>query len=104
MREEAKRWYDHLPQATKEDWDDLCPAFLAQFSDVETPEKLWQQLLSLQQKNLFDYDVYEGKFQSIWAKWVASIGGVDPDFLKKDRFIDGLFPQLKEKVKSRNHV
>ncbi|MCO5551612.1 hypothetical protein L7F22_005117 [Adiantum nelumboides] len=45
----------------------------------------------------------EAKFVELWERWVASLrlGEAAPDFLKKDRFVAGLCPPLREKVKGR---
>ena len=52
---------------------------------------------------MHDYATYEAKFQEIWAHWAASLGRGEgaPNFLKKDRFLAGLYLPLREKVKGR---
>ncbi|MCO5575776.1 hypothetical protein L7F22_029581 [Adiantum nelumboides] len=55
----------------------------------------------LKQESLFDYATYESKFVDLWERWVASLreGEGAPYFLKKGRFIAGLWSPLKDKVK-----
>ncbi|MCO5586952.1 hypothetical protein L7F22_040897 [Adiantum nelumboides] len=45
----------------------------------------------------------EAKFVELWERWVASLrlGEAAPNFLKKDCFVAGLCPPLREKVKGR---
>ena len=64
---------------------------------------LWQLLSRLKQEGLGDYSSYESKFVDFWGRWIASLrpGEVAPDFLKKEQFVAGLWPSLKEKVKGR---
>ena len=46
---------------------------------------------------------YETKFKILWEKWAISFEdrGVAPEFLKKERFVSGLIPELREKVEAR---
>ncbi|MCO5569180.1 hypothetical protein L7F22_022890 [Adiantum nelumboides] len=69
----------------------------------ETSESLWGKVCELRQGSLFEYNVYEVQFVELWERWVASLrlGEAAPDFLKKDRFVAGLCPPLREKVKGR---
>ena len=103
MKVEAKSWFNALPQATKQNWDLLRAAFVRRFGGGTTSEKLWQRLRELKQGGLLEFATYESKFVDLWERWVASLeeGEGAPDFLKKDRFIEGLWSPLKEKVKGR---
>ncbi|KAH7425235.1 hypothetical protein KP509_11G045600 [Ceratopteris richardii] len=103
LKEEARTWYNNLSNEATGSWETVRAAFLARYGKRETPEGLWQQLLSLRQVNLEDFSNYESKFQCIWNNWEASLGAneVAPQFLKRDRFISGLFPSLKQKVESQ---
>ena len=103
MKVETKSWYNALPQPTKEEWELLRAAFMRRFGEGNSSEKLWQLLTELKQRSLFEYATYESRFVDLWERWVASLqeGGVAPDFLKKDRFIAGLWAPLKEKVRGR---
>ncbi|MCO5573934.1 hypothetical protein L7F22_027712 [Adiantum nelumboides] len=69
----------------------------------ETSESFWGKVCELRQGSLFEYNVYEVQFVELWERWVASLrlGEAAPDFLKKDRFVAGLCPPLREKVKGR---
>ena len=66
-------------------------------------KRLWQLLSRLKQEGLGDYASYESKFGDLWGRWIASLrpGEVAPDFLKKKRFMAGLWPSLSEKVRGR---
>ncbi|MCO5567942.1 hypothetical protein L7F22_021638 [Adiantum nelumboides] len=68
-----------------------------------TSKKLWSLLSELKRESLYDYATYESNFVDLWERWVASLreGEGALDFLKKDRFIAGLWSPLKEKVKGR---
>ncbi|MCO5557441.1 hypothetical protein L7F22_011005 [Adiantum nelumboides] len=103
MKMEARSWYNALPQAIKGEWPLLRARFEQRFGRGVTSEHLWQLLTNLKQDGLHEYASYESKFVDLWGRWVASLrqGDVALDFLKKDRFIAGLWPPLKEKVRGR---
>ena len=50
-----------------------------------------------------DYASYESKFVDLWGRWIALLrtGEVAPHFLKKERFMAGLWLSLSEKVRGR---
>ena len=62
LKEEAQTWYDNLPLATKEDWDNLTQSFKTRFGRGDTTEGVWKLLLQHRQVNLFDFANYESKF------------------------------------------
>ena len=68
-----------------------------------TPEKLWQKLIGLQQDNLASYSAYEAQFLKLWTEWEASLneGERAPNFLQKERFLAGLNTLLQEKVQAK---
>ncbi|MCO5566669.1 hypothetical protein L7F22_020347 [Adiantum nelumboides] len=105
--EDAQEFLDSLEIAclvTGRDDDATRVLFLAKFGgDGETSESLWGKVCELRQGSLFEYNVYELQFVELWERWVASLrlGKAAPDFLKKDRFVAGLCPPLREKVKGR---
>ena len=103
LREEARTWYQGLGCATTQDWEALKGAFLQRFQHQESPEEVWRKLQELQQASSSDYETYETHFVRLWDKWSASLGEGEraPNCLKKDCFLVGLFPILREKVKSR---
>ncbi|MCO5612756.1 hypothetical protein L7F22_067026 [Adiantum nelumboides] len=104
MKAEAKVWFNTLLLANRGDWAGLRVLFLAKFGGGgETSESLWGKVCELRQGSLFEYNVYEVQFVELWERWVASLrlGEAAPDFLKMDRFVDGLCPPLREKVKGR---
>ncbi|MCO5599143.1 hypothetical protein L7F22_053243 [Adiantum nelumboides] len=103
MKMEARSWYNALPQAIKGEWPLLQARFEQRFGRGVTSKHLWQLLTNLKQDGLHEYASYESKFVDLWGRWVASLrqGDVALDFLKKDRFIAGLWPPLKEKVRGR---
>ncbi|MCO5550774.1 hypothetical protein L7F22_004265 [Adiantum nelumboides] len=104
MKAKAKAWFNTLLPANRGDWAGLRVLFLAKFGGGgETSESLWGKVCELRQGSLFEYNVYEVQFVELWERWVASLrlGEAAPDFLKKDRFVAGLCPPLREKVKGR---
>ncbi|MCO5609909.1 hypothetical protein L7F22_064144 [Adiantum nelumboides] len=104
MKAEAKAWFNTLLPANRGDWAGLRVLFLAKFGGGgETSESLWGKVCELRQGSLFEYNVYELQFVELWERWVASLrlGEAASDFLKKDRFVAGLCPPLREKVKGR---
>ncbi|MCO5597062.1 hypothetical protein L7F22_051136 [Adiantum nelumboides] len=76
-------------------------AFMQRFGAREIFEKIWERLCELRLVNVFEYGEYELQFMDLWDKWVATlaIGERTPDFLKRDRFVAGLCPHLKDKIK-----
>ncbi|MCO5563279.1 hypothetical protein L7F22_016917 [Adiantum nelumboides] len=104
MKAEAKAWFNTLLLANRGDWARLRVLFLAKFGGGgETFESLWGKVCELRQGSLFEYNVYELQFVELWERWVAllRLGEVAPNFLKKDCFVAGLCPPLREKVKGR---
>ncbi|MCO5559747.1 hypothetical protein L7F22_013349 [Adiantum nelumboides] len=101
LREGAKAWYQTLAPEERRDWETLKTAFIEEFRHQEPPEEIWRQLLELRQTSPNDYRSYEGKFSNLWEKWCASLGEGEraPECLKKDCFLAGLYPILREKVK-----
>ncbi|MCO5607804.1 hypothetical protein L7F22_062005 [Adiantum nelumboides] len=101
LREGAKAWYQTLAPEERRDWETLKTAFIEEFRHQEPPEEIWRQLLELRQTSPNDYKSYEGKFSNLWEKWCASLeeGERAPECLKKDWFLAGLYPILREKVK-----
>ncbi|MCO5561160.1 hypothetical protein L7F22_014781 [Adiantum nelumboides] len=101
---EAKAWFNTLLPANRGDWAGLRVLFLTKFGGGgETSESLWGKVCELRQGSLSEYNVYEVQFVQLWEQWVASLrlGKAAPDFLKKDHFVAGLWPPLREKVKGR---
>ncbi|MCO5592137.1 hypothetical protein L7F22_046133 [Adiantum nelumboides] len=103
MKADAKAWFNTLLSANRGDWAGLRVLFLAKFDGGgETSESLWDKMCELRQGSLFEYNVYEFQFVELWERWVASLrlGEAAPGFLKKDCFVAGLCPPLREKVKA----
>ena len=103
LREEAKTWFQGLPETRKNNWDTLKETFLSRYANSSSPEKLWQKLTHLQQVTLGSYAVYETQFLKLWNEWEASLpeGERAPNFLQKERFLAGLSPVLQEKVRGK---
>ncbi|MCO5601324.1 hypothetical protein L7F22_055443 [Adiantum nelumboides] len=78
-------------------------AFMQRFGAWETSKKLWERLCELRLVNVFEYGKYELQLMDPWDKWVETlaIGKRAPKFLKRDRFVAGLCPPFKDKVKAR---
>ncbi|MCO5587869.1 hypothetical protein L7F22_041821 [Adiantum nelumboides] len=103
LREEAKVWFQGLEQRKKGDWDTLREAFMGRFGGGCSPEEIWRKLSSLQQTSPLSYLEYEAQFLKLWAEWENTLeqGERAPNFLQKERFLDGLSSPLKEKVKGK---
>ncbi|MCO5560511.1 hypothetical protein L7F22_014126 [Adiantum nelumboides] len=103
LKGEARVWYDALAPPSKATWSALYGAFLNKYGQRDTPENLWKQLLRHRQSSLGDYNTYESKFTNLWERWAASLQGQGgaPNFLKRDKFVEGMFPTLKEKVEAK---
>ncbi|MCO5566872.1 hypothetical protein L7F22_020555 [Adiantum nelumboides] len=103
LREEAKVWFQGLEQRKKGDWGTLCEAFVGRFGGGCSPEEIWRKLSSLQQTSPLSYVEYETQFFKLWAEWENTLeqGERAPNFLQKERFLDGLSSPLKEKVKGK---
>ncbi|MCO5604251.1 hypothetical protein L7F22_058414 [Adiantum nelumboides] len=103
LKGEARVWYDALAPPSKATWPTLYGAFLNKYGQGDTPENLWKQLLQHRQGSLGDYNTYESKFTNLWERWAASLQGQGgaPNFLKRDKFVEGMFPTLKEKVEAK---
>ncbi|MCO5597260.1 hypothetical protein L7F22_051336 [Adiantum nelumboides] len=101
LREGAKAWYQTLAPEERRDWETLKTAFIEEFCHQEPPEEIWRQLLELRQTSPNDCKSFEGKFSNLWEKWCVSLGEGEraPECLKKDCFLAGLYPILREKVK-----
>ena len=41
LRDEAKTWFQGLPEIKKNDWDTLKETFLSRYANSSSPEKLW---------------------------------------------------------------
>ncbi|MCO5587348.1 hypothetical protein L7F22_041297 [Adiantum nelumboides] len=103
LKGEARVWYDSLAPPSKATWPTLYGAFLNKYGQGDTPENLWKQLLQHRQGSLGDYNTYESKFTNLWERWAASLQGQGgaPNFLKRDKFVEGMSPTLKEKVEAK---
>ncbi len=84
LRDEAKTWFQGVPEVKKSDWDTLKETFLSKNANSSSPEKLWQKLTYLQQVTLGSYAIYETQFLKLWNEWEASLleGERAPDFLQ----------------------
>ena len=104
LHEEARRWYQVLPDEDKVTcWEAFKRAFLAKFGSQELMEELWRELTNLHQQHIRDYKRYESTLKALWDRWNRTLlrGQQTPKFLKKDKFLGGLFPVLQEKVKGK---
>ncbi|MCO5574890.1 hypothetical protein L7F22_028684 [Adiantum nelumboides] len=103
LREEAKVWFQGLERRKKGDWGTLREVFMGRFGGGCSPEEIWRKLSSLQQISPLSYLEYEAQFLKLWAEWENTLeqGERAPNFLQKERFLDGLSSPLKEKVKGK---
>ncbi|MCO5579649.1 hypothetical protein L7F22_033506 [Adiantum nelumboides] len=103
LKGEARVWYDALVPPSEATWPALYGAFLNKYGQGDTPKNLWKQLLQHCQGSLGDYNTYESKFTNLWERWAASLQGQGgaPNFLKRDKFVEGMFPTVKENVEAK---
>ncbi|MCO5587097.1 hypothetical protein L7F22_041043 [Adiantum nelumboides] len=102
--EEAKVWFQDLDMGKQGNWETLKRAFLLRYSGDNNPEEIWRKLSKLQQQASPDsYSEYETQFLKLWTQWEDSLpeGERAPNFLQKERFLAGLTPILREKVKCK---
>ncbi|WP_129259409.1 hypothetical protein [Enterobacter cloacae complex sp. GF14B] len=100
LRKDASTWFDSLPEEVKGNYTEVLNRFKRYFFDPQNTQKLWQDIVSHKQKDLDDYYLYKQEFLRLWALWIRNVAnpGDGAEFLKKERFIAGLFPDLKVKV------
>ncbi|MCO5603934.1 hypothetical protein L7F22_058090 [Adiantum nelumboides] len=98
LKGEARVWYDALAPPSKATWPVLYGAFLNKYGQGDTPENLWKQLLRHPQGSLGDYNTYESKFTNLLERCAASLQGQGgaPNFLKRDKFVEGYLKLLQE--------
>ncbi|MCO5549332.1 hypothetical protein L7F22_002801 [Adiantum nelumboides] len=103
LREEAKVWFQDLNMGKQGNWEALKRAFLLRYSGDNNPEEIWRKLSKLQQASPDSYSEYETQFLELWTQWENSLpkGEKAPNFLQKERFLAGLTPILREKVKCK---
>ena len=92
LRDAAKTWFQGLFAEKKVNWNTLRETFLAKYVTDNTPEKLWQKLIFLQQDSVGSYSANEAQFLKLWGEWEASLpeGEKAPNFLQKEIFLAGL--------------
>ncbi|MCO5576539.1 hypothetical protein L7F22_030350 [Adiantum nelumboides] len=103
LREEAKVWFQDLDMGKQGNWKALKRAFLLRYSGDNNPEEIWRKLSKLQQASPDSYSEYETQFLKLWTQWENSLpeGERAPNFLQKERFLAGLTPILREKIKCK---
>ncbi|MCO5613387.1 hypothetical protein L7F22_067663 [Adiantum nelumboides] len=103
LKDSAKNWFQNLEPGRKTNWETVKETFLSKYGGLDNPEHLWHRISSLHQATSRTYLTYESQFLRLWAEWKASLaeGERAPNFLKKEKFLAGLFPDLQEKVKGK---
>ncbi|MCO5574064.1 hypothetical protein L7F22_027841 [Adiantum nelumboides] len=103
LKDSAKNWFQNLEPGRKTNWETVKETFLSKYGGLDNPEHLWHRISSLHQATSRTYLTYESQFLRLWAEWEASLaeGERAPNFLKKEKFLAGLFPDLQEKVKGK---
>ncbi|MCO5560994.1 hypothetical protein L7F22_014614 [Adiantum nelumboides] len=103
LKDSAKNWFQNLEPGRKSNWETSKETFLSKYGGLDNPEHLWHRISSLHQATSRTYLTYESQFLRLWAEWEASLaeGERAPNFLKKEKFLAGLFPDLQEKVKGK---
>ncbi|MCO5559069.1 hypothetical protein L7F22_012661 [Adiantum nelumboides] len=101
--EEAKLWFQDLDVDKQGSWEALKRAFLLRYSVDNNSKEMWRKLSKLQQASPDSYSKYETQFLKLWTQWENSIpeGERAPNFLQKERFLVGLTPILRDKVKCK---
>ncbi|MCO5596325.1 hypothetical protein L7F22_050386 [Adiantum nelumboides] len=99
LKDSAKNWFQNLEPGRKANWETLKETFLSKYGGLDNPEHLWHRISSLHQATSRTYLTYESQFLRLCAEWEASLaeGERAPNFLKKEKFLAGLFPDLQEK-------
>ncbi|MCO5558236.1 hypothetical protein L7F22_011815 [Adiantum nelumboides] len=100
---EAKVWFQDLDVDKQGNWEALRRAFLLRYSIDNNPKEIYRKLSKLQQASPDSYSEYETQFLKLWTQWENSLseGERAPNFLQKERFLVGLTPILREKVKCK---
>ncbi|MCO5584204.1 hypothetical protein L7F22_038127 [Adiantum nelumboides] len=103
LKDSAKNWFQNLEPGRKTNWETVKETFLSKYGGLDNPEHLWHRISSLHQATSRTYLTYESQFLRLWAEWEASLaeGERAPNFLKKEKFLAGRFPDLQEKVKGK---
>ncbi|MCO5595895.1 hypothetical protein L7F22_049946 [Adiantum nelumboides] len=103
LKDSAENWFQNLEPGRKTNWETLKETFLSKYGGLDNPEHLWHRISSLHQATSRTYLTYESQFLRLWAEWEASLaeGERAPNFLKKEKFLAGLFSDLQEKVKEK---
>ncbi|MCO5597841.1 hypothetical protein L7F22_051925 [Adiantum nelumboides] len=103
LKDSAKNWFQNLEPGRKTNWETFKETFLSKYGGLDNSEHLWHRISSLHQATSRTYLTYESQFLRLWAEWEASLaeGERAPNFLKKEKFLAGLFPDLQEKVKGK---
>ncbi|MCO5586464.1 hypothetical protein L7F22_040404 [Adiantum nelumboides] len=103
-------FYGHHDENARDFMDSLEMAHLMAGHDQEEV-KLWAFPLVLKGEARVWYDALAPSSKATWPtlygaflnKWAASLQGQGgaPNFLKRDKFVEGMFPTLKEKVEAK---
>ncbi|MCO5552684.1 hypothetical protein L7F22_006201 [Adiantum nelumboides] len=103
LKDSAKNWFQNLEPGRKTNWETLKETFLSKYGGLDNPEHLWHRISSLHQATSRTYLTYKSQFLRLWAEWEASLaeGERAPNFLKKEKFLAGLFSDLQEKIKGK---
>ena len=80
--------------------ENLRQALTAQFVKTEDPDKVWQEIQELRQREAQPVNDYNKKFSLLWESFCEALQpqGAPPDMMKKDRFLAGLKENLRWRV------
>ena len=85
--------------------ENLRQALTAQFVKTEDPDKVWQEIQKLRQREAQPVNDYNKKFSLLWENFCEALQpqGPLPDMMKKDRFLAEVlgWPQRKLTLESR---
>ena len=81
-------------------WDNLRHGLEVEFVKTEDPDKVWQEVQGLVQREGESVDEYIRKFSLAWERMCKALAPQvpPPDMMKKDRFLAGLWENLRWRV------
>ena len=81
-------------------WDNLRHGLEVEFANTEDPHKVWQEVQGLVQREGESVDEYIRKFSLAWERMCKALAPQvpPPDMMKKDRFLAGLWENLRWRV------
>ena len=106
LKDEARKWLkSHEGELQRAQppivltLDNLKEALKEEFVKAEDPEKLWQEVKEVRQRERESVGDYIDRFSSLWEKLSGALQPqVPPEMMKKDQFMIGLRADLRLRV------